>query len=105
MSADLTLCTEFVMHGYDGRGCGKPAKGTGENGKPLCGIHLAAERRRSETDAKHQAKWDGDKAFRTEVSGFAKAHALGSLAEWDVETRRVSLSFEELAKLVERAER
>jgi len=85
--------------------CGKPAKGIGKDGKPLCGIHLAAERKRAETDAKYQAKWDGDKAFRAEVADFAKAHALGSLAARDHTYRSVSLSLDELAKLVERAER
>jgi hypothetical protein len=85
--------------------CGKPAKGIGKDGNPLCGVHLAAERRRADTDARYTAKWDADKAFRAEVSDFSKAHAIGSLAARDHTYRSVSLSFDELAKLVERAER
>jgi len=102
-------CTRIVHAGVSWRRtheeCCKPAKGIGKDGKPLCGLHLAAERRRAATDAKHTAKWDADKAFRAEVADFAKAHALASLSAGEAVHRSVSLSLDELAKLVERAER
>lgn len=47
----MMTCEHHVDRGFgrwvNFQSCGKPAKGTTADGKPACGIHLAAERRRS----------------------------------------------------------
>ena len=37
-----------------GRACGRPAKGTLADGKPACGIHLTAQRKRAQKEEEYQ---------------------------------------------------
>ena len=60
MAAKTTAGTECQAHvstGWSGgRACGNPAKGTLADGKPACGVHLAAQRKRAQKEEEYQRR-------------------------------------------------
>jgi hypothetical protein len=94
-------CSEFVSgNGWTlGHTCNKPAKGYLKNGKPGCGIHLAAERRARENGEKRNAKWDIQATRRLMMQGLARDLGAGS-PSWD--GAYISLTEQEARGLIER---
>lgn len=76
MTADSLTCSKRVPRGpYDWRPCGRPVKDDG-----LCGIHLAAKRKRERNDAARREVWKAQNvawsrsrslADQFETAGFA----------------------------------
>lgn len=79
--------------------CFRPAKGLNSEGKPVCGIHLAAERKRDEVNAAERARREAEKAFRNEVEA-----VLGGMnVRWkgcSFQNRTVTLDWDELQSVL-----
>ena len=99
-------CSETVIDsgGWHFHPCGKPAKGFLKNGKPACGIHLRAERKREEANREYDIQYTKRREFQQEVRAFGKvAHLLSLSASIDeVETRWVCVDFDELKKVLDK---
>lgn len=52
--------------------CGKPAKGQTKDGQWVCGTHLAAERKRLESDAAYEDKLRSDKRYTERLKSLSE---------------------------------
>lgn len=79
--------------------CFRPAKGLNSEGKPVCGIHLAAERKRDEVNAAERARREAEKAFRAEITAVLEKVAIKGF-ECSLQNRTVTLDWDELQSVL-----
>lgn len=70
MSTEQTCTKRMGLWG--GHPCGKPMKGIGpKSHRPLCGLHLAAEKRVVANDEKRDAAWKRQQEYWNETQAIA----------------------------------
>lgn len=99
----LTCSKTVIPAGeWHSRLCGKPAKGFLKNGEPVCGIHLRAERKSEEGDARFERRIASLFAFRKEVRD---ARVGVKLSVHEAEHRTVIVDFDKLVEFLGREKR
>lgn len=97
----METCSENVMATgmwCVNRVCGKPAKGVNSAGKPVCGLHLAAERKRLARNEAVDKKLAEDRAWLEKTHDLLAEHKIHGYP--DPRVRRILLTEEELLKLL-----
>jgi hypothetical protein len=73
----MTMCGWTTSDQYhQSYPCNHKAKGTTNDGRPACGVHLAAERRRGENATKYVAARAREDAWADAVKAWGERHSL-----------------------------
>jgi hypothetical protein len=101
MEKNQSKCQKLVGSGFQVYECGRSVKGNLKDGTLVCGIHLAAERKRDANWEKYETEQKEYNAFNNEVKEFAKAHGLKTLSARYKSLRFVTMDFAELIETLD----